>query len=105
MLKIYNYALLNFYPNGLAQISPHKDDEKCLDLQSDIPTLSLGAVREMHFTRPHFAPIKVTLEHGSFVLIKPPTNQFWYHGIPVQSSVMKGRISVTFRNITFPQEK
>lgn len=95
----YNFALLNFYPNGNAKIAAHKDDEKDLNPASIIPTLSLGATRIMKFTQTKFKPSKVPLASGSLLLMKPPTNKFWTHAIPAEPAVTEPRISVTFRNI------
>ncbi|XP_035231393.1 DNA oxidative demethylase ALKBH2-like [Stegodyphus dumicola] len=101
----YNYVLLNKYPDGDAKISAHRDDESSLDPSYCIPTLSYGATRVMHFTRENYMTHILSLEHGSLLVMKPPTNVVWKHGIPSQPEVKTIRISLTFRKIISPQVK
>ncbi|KFM62096.1 Alpha-ketoglutarate-dependent dioxygenase alkB-like protein, partial [Stegodyphus mimosarum] len=101
----YNYVLLNKYPTGDAKISAHRDDESSLDPSYCIPTLSYGATRVMHFTRENYMTHILSLEHGSLLVMKPPTNVIWKHGIPSQPEVKTIRISLTFRKLISPQVK
>ncbi|KFM67374.1 Alpha-ketoglutarate-dependent dioxygenase alkB-like protein, partial [Stegodyphus mimosarum] len=83
----------------------HKDNETCLEPESDIPIISLGAKRQMIFTRRNFISRTVDLTHRSLLVMKPPTNKFWMHGLPSQPDVKDPRISVTFRNIKISKIK
>lgn len=98
-MQEYNYVLINYYADGLAKISPHKDNEKELEPSATIPTLSLGVTRTMSFTRKDFNPYPATLEHGSLLLMQAPTNQFWSHEILADPEIKEARISLTFRKI------
>ena len=46
-----------------------------------------------------YDPIKITLEHGSALVMKFPTNETWYHSLPVRKNVTNSRINLTFRLI------
>lgn len=94
----FNFALVNFYPDGDSQISKHQDDEKCLNLTKPIACLSFGAERQMIFREINGTGIfKFSPMHGSLYVMKQPTNKKWTHEIPKQSRVTKPRISITFR--------
>lgn len=99
---VYNYVLINYYPDGNSKISAHKDDEKSLDPETSIPCISLGATRKVIFRRNGFAPKKTELTSGSLYIMSPPTNVYWTHEIPAESEVREGRISLSFRNIRDP---
>ncbi|XP_035205342.1 uncharacterized protein LOC118180349, partial [Stegodyphus dumicola] len=101
----YNYVLLNKYPDGEAKISAHRDAESALDPSCSIPTLSYGSTREMHFMRENYMTHILSLEHGSLLVMKTPTNTVWKHSIPTQPEVKTTRISLTFRKILLPQGK
>jgi len=106
----FNYCLLNFYPNGLSNIGMHSDDER--DLEGPIASISLGALRNFDFHPVEWAfkvdnakarlPPKerIRLGDGSMVLMGGDTQRYWKHGIPVESSVERGRINLTFRVVS-----
>lgn len=96
----FNYALLNLYPDGNAKISPHKDNEAVLYQHVSIPCLSFGATREMQFTIPDGTRHILDLDHGSLMVMYPPTNRKWKHGIAPQPHVKGPRISITFRRLS-----
>lgn len=41
--------------------------------------------------------VKVELQHGSLLMMNPPTNKIWYHSLPVKKSAVGVRINMTFR--------
>lgn len=98
---VFNFCLLNFYPDGNAKISAHQDKETSLDAQAPIACVSLGSTRQMLFTRSkdYTTPV-LDLEHGSLMSMHPPTNRYWKHAIPSQPGVTAGRISLTFRTLS-----
>ncbi|KAH9634821.1 hypothetical protein HF086_012235 [Spodoptera exigua] len=44
-------------------------------------------------------PLKIELEHGSVLLMNPPTNEIWYHSLPTRKKLMAPRINLTFRKM------
>jgi alkylated DNA repair dioxygenase AlkB len=78
----------------------HCDDEKELDAQSPIASLSLGASRK--FALRHKRDKKTTsliLENGSALIMYPPTQQFWQHALLKTKTSHTFRINLTFRKI------
>ena len=43
----FNSCLVNYYENGSEYISPHSDDERGLDTQGQVVSISLGAERHL----------------------------------------------------------
>ena len=107
--ETFNFALVNYYKDGADYIGEHQDNEAELSPKSSIASLSFGQERDFIFrhkdsrgkssTRKELVPIKVFLNHGSLLLMKPPTNKYWYHSLPVRKKVHGPRINITFRKI------
>lgn len=106
----YNSILINRYPGLKCTMSPHQDDEAVLDPSSSIATLSLGAKRRFHISRPDDkdTPIEtVILENNSLFEMRPGFQQKYYHAVPVGRKAAnlneRGlRFSITFRRINGP---
>jgi alkylated DNA repair dioxygenase AlkB len=104
-----NFALLNLYRNGRDYIGPHADDERDLEIEPDIFSVSLGAKRDFHLLpkrgrhalEPATASPKVVLSlgHGSLLVLRHPTNRRMKHTLPKRSRVTLPRLNVTFRRI------
>lgn len=105
----YNFVLVNRYRNGSDHIGEHKDGEAELDPEVPIASLSLGQQRQFVLKHescrkkglenrniPH---VKIDLQHGSLLLMNPPTNKYWYHSLPPRKSANGVRINLTFRKI------
>lgn len=105
------------YATGLDYAGEHRDDEKELDADAPIASLSLGAARDFYFKhgsarggRKNNNPAKgekaapprvnLVLEDGMLLLMNPPTNKFWWHGLPVRKKCQEVRINLTFRRLT-----
>ena len=114
--ETFNFVLVNRYANGKDCIGFHKDDEKDLNENSSIVGISFGSQRDFVFkhesvynkqkkdklqaSNAKIPPIyKISLQHGSMIVIRYPTNQYWYHSIPRRAKVEKARISLTFRSM------
>ncbi|KAJ8930727.1 hypothetical protein NQ314_016456, partial [Rhamnusium bicolor] len=105
----YNFVLVNRYRNGNDHIGEHRDGEKELDKNIPIASLSLGQKRTFvvkHGDARKKGPdkrdipsVKIDLEHGSLLLMNPPTNEYWYHSLPPRKSAPGVRINMTFRKI------
>lgn len=94
----FNFALVNYYPNGKAGIGKHSDNEPCMDLTKPIACLNFGATRKLIFREKEGNEVKqLTPEHESLYVMYDPTNQKWTHEIPSDYKVKDPRISITFR--------
>ncbi|KAM3961844.1 DNA oxidative demethylase ALKBH2 [Aphomia sociella] len=105
----YNFVLVNRYKNGHDHIGEHRDNESDLDPTYPIASVSLGQERD--FVLKHkdarktgkdkksIPPVKINLEHGSVLFMNPPTNQNWYHSLPVRKRLIGPRINLTFRKM------
>ena len=86
----------------------HKDDEKDLDTKSSIASLSFGQARDFVFKHEdnkkkagskNIDDVTLTLEPGSLLMMKYPTNRYWYHALPKRKRVLGVRINLTFRSM------
>lgn len=93
----YNTCTIQYYNNGEVDIKPHRDKE--MEKGTFIVSLSLGATRTMKFENISSGTIvNCSLSQGTLCIINPPTNDFWLHSIP-KDSTTEPRISVIFRKI------
>lgn len=104
----FNFVLINRYKDGHDHIAEHRDDEKELDRSVPIASLSLGQPRDFVLrhaesrgpkSKRRMPPVTVLLEHGSLLLMNPPTNTYWYHSLPVRKRLLHPRINLTFRKL------
>ncbi|MEM9674704.1 MAG: alpha-ketoglutarate-dependent dioxygenase AlkB [Cyclobacteriaceae bacterium] len=96
----FNSCLLNLYHNGDEGMSWHSDDEKDLEANSAIASLSLGAERKFSFRHKlSKETVALMLEHGSLLVMKDTTQTHWHHQLPKTKKVTKPRINLTFRKM------
>jgi alkylated DNA repair dioxygenase AlkB len=96
----YNSCLLNFYHDGTDGMSWHSDNEKMLKKNGAIASISLGAERKFSFKHKLTTETRsLILEHGSLLLMKDDTQQYWRHALPKSAKVKLPRINLTFRTI------
>ncbi|BFZ04374.1 hypothetical protein BsWGS_07413 [Bradybaena similaris] len=104
----FNFVLINRYKDGHDYMGEHKDDEKDLFPGYPIASLSLGQPRDFVFRhqdsrgkscKRKIAPVSLTLEHGMLLLMKHPTNSFWYHSLPRRTRALGVRVNMTFRKM------
>jgi len=96
--QIYNSCLLNLYHNGDEGMAWHSDNEKSLELNTAIASMSFGAERK--FMLKHKLSkqgVSVLLESGSLLVMKDTTQTHWLHCLPKTKKVNKPRINLTFR--------
>jgi alkylated DNA repair dioxygenase AlkB len=112
----FNSLLLNRYRNGRDAMGWHADDEPELDPAAPIASLSLGAPRDFRLrARPSprrpaglplpegydsaggCAPCTIRLGDGDLLLMEPPTQWWWQHGVPRRLGVHAERLNLTFR--------
>ncbi|CAD0196560.1 unnamed protein product [Chrysodeixis includens] len=105
----YDFVLVNKYKNGIDHMGEHRDNEPELDPTAPIASISFG--QERTFVLKHrdarkpgkdkkpIPPVKLELEHGSILLMNPPTNEIWYHSLPTRKKLLGARINLTFRKM------
>ena len=94
----FNSCLLNLYHNGNEAIGWHSDDEKSIEENSSITSVSFGAERKFSFKHKQSNKIiSVLLEHGSLLLMKDTTQKNWLHSLPKSKKITLPRINLTFR--------
>jgi len=101
----FNSCLLNLYHNGNEGMGWHSDDEKELDEQAPIASLSLGGRRKFSFRhKKEKTSISFFLENGSLLMMHSPTQQYWLHSLLKTKTVVEPRINLTFRKIILNNE-
>lgn len=97
----FTTVLLNLYRDGKDSNGWHADNEKELGRNPVIASVSFGAERSFHLQHNSIkeAKLKITLEHGSLLLMKGTTQHFWKHQIPKTAKPIGERINLTFRII------
>lgn len=98
----FNSVLLNYYRNHRDSMGFHSDDERELGPEPIIASLSYGAERTLVFKHKRDKSIpdqKLSLPHGSMLLMKGSTQRNWKHGILKQTRPCGPRVNLTFRNI------
>ncbi len=97
----FNSVLLNLYRDGKDSNGWHADNERELGNNPTIASVSFGSERSFNLQHNTIndAKLKITLEHGSVLLMKGSTQHFWKHQLAKTSKVIGPRINLTFRNI------
>ena len=96
----FNSCLLNLYHSGDEGMSWHSDDEKDLEENSAIASLSLGAERKFSFRHKQSKEtVALMLEHGSLLVMKDITQTHWHHQLPKTKKVTQPRSNLTFRSM------
>ena len=97
----FTTVLLNLYRDGKDSNGWHSDNEKELGRNPVIASVSFGAERSFHLQHNTIKEqrLKITLEHGSLLLMKGTTQHFWKHQIPKTAKPIGSRINLTFRII------
>ncbi len=96
----FNSCLLNLYHNGDEGMAWHSDDEKALEKNGVIGSLSFGAERKFSFKHKRTKQtVSLILEHGSLLVMKGETQTNWLHRLPPSTKKFMPRINLTFRTI------
>jgi len=97
----FNVCLANLYRDGNDSMGWHADDEKELGTKPVIASVSLGAERIFHLKHKKDATVrhKIRLHHGSLLIMKGKTQEFWKHQLPKTKKIVSPRINLTFRKI------
>jgi alkylated DNA repair dioxygenase AlkB len=98
-----NSVLLNRYRSGSDSVAWHADNEPELGPETIIASVSLGAARDF-LLKPRVGKrqdrVKLTLEHGSLLIMYGRCQADWLHTIPKVEGDVGERINLTFRLIT-----
>ncbi len=96
----FNSCLLNLYNDGNEGMGWHSDDERSIERNSCIASVSLGAERKFSFKHKRSGgTLSVLLETGSLLLMKGETQTHWLHSLPKSKRVKEPRINLTFRQM------
>jgi alkylated DNA repair dioxygenase AlkB len=109
----FNSLLLNRYRDGSDRMGWHADDEPELEPNHPIASLSLGASRTLRFrprprrrsqeiASPPAGGFDLELADGDLLLMDPPTQEHWQHGLPARLRLRRERLNLTFRRIRQP---
>ena len=99
-LSKFNSCLLNLYHNGSEGLGWHSDDERSIEKNTPIASLSFGAERKFSFKHKRTKQIvSLVLEHGSMLVMKDTTQMNWLHSLPKSNKITKARINLTFRTM------
>ncbi|WP_447641616.1 MULTISPECIES: alpha-ketoglutarate-dependent dioxygenase AlkB family protein [Chitinophagaceae] len=96
----YNSCLLNLYHDGNEGMAWHCDEERDLQKDGAIGSLSFGAERKFAFKHKYTKEkVELVLEHGSLLVMKGTTQTYWWHRLPPTKKVVSPRVNLTFRTI------
>jgi len=96
----FNSCLLNLYHHGDEGMGWHSDDEKELDQNFPIASLSFGGRRKFSFRhKQDLTKASLLLDDGSLLLMQPPTQSHWQHALLKTKVAVGPRINLTFRKI------
>jgi alkylated DNA repair dioxygenase AlkB len=103
-LKVkFNACLLNLYHDGQEGMGWHSDNEKSIEPDSVIASLSLGSARLFSFKHhPKNLKTSLILDNGSLLVMKGVTQRFWKHSLPKTKKSKEIRINLTFRTMVGP---
>lgn len=90
--ETYNSCLLNLYHSGDEGMARHSDAEKDAKKHGAIGSMSFGAERKFAFKHKKTQEkVELILEHGSLLVMKDETQDFWLHRLPpTKNSLKKG---------------
>jgi alkylated DNA repair dioxygenase AlkB len=99
----FTSALLNYYRNEKDSMGWHRDNEKELGMNPVIGSVSFGAPRVFQMRHYYDKKLKqsIDLTHGSFLLMRGPTQHFWEHSLPKRAKALGSRVNITFRVVHF----
>ncbi len=103
----FNHVLANLYRNGSDSMGLHADDERELGDAPFIASLSLGAERyfqivpKKKYRHQTERATKQTLllPSGSLLIMCPPMQRYYLHGIQKTKHAVEPRLNLTFRSI------
>ena len=106
----FEFALINYFPDLLAAINPHSDNERDMERRSIIACISLGhtyLLSIQRLNREEF--LKVELPSASLYTMEGQFQEFLLHGVQAKAIVDSDqgtsyRFSITFRHLIHPDK-
>ena len=98
----FTSCLANLYRHGKDSNGWHADNEKELGNLPIIASVTFGAERVFHFRHKQETHLKtkLVLHHGSLLIMKGDTQNYWLHQLPKTRKKIGKRINLTFRVIS-----
>jgi len=95
----FDSVLLNYYRNGNDSVSWHSDNDGIPGRNCIVGSVSLGQERTFDIRKKddHNLKYSITLENGSYLLMKDGFQEGWQHRIAKSTKHMKPRVNLTFR--------
>ena len=94
----FNGCLINLYRDGQDRMGWHADNEKELDSEKSIASLSLGASRDFILkNKKQELTRSISLSDGDLFIMYPSCQNNWIHSIPSRKAVVEPRVNLTFR--------
>ncbi len=99
--NVFNSVLLNLYRQERDGVSWHSDNEPELGQNPIIGSVSFGGTRRFQFKHKKNKAwrYEIKLPHGSYLLMKGATQNYWLHQVPKETKPYRPRINLTFRTI------
>ena len=97
----FSHVLLNYYRDGQDSMGWHRDNEAVLGPNPTIASVSFGESREFqmrHYSKKEIK-FKVSLDHGSLLVMSGSSQHHWEHQIPKTNQPKGPRINLTFRKL------
>ena len=95
----FNSVLANLYRGERDSMGWHADNERELGKCPTIASVSLGAQRRFWLKHDSAESVRLTLDHGSLLVMRGTTQHHWKHCVPKETRPTEPRINLTFRRI------
>lgn len=96
----FNSVLANLYRDGQDSMGRHADDERELEQNPLIASLSFGDSRLLRFKHRNTGQkLDIELGHGDLLLMAGELQHHWQHELPKTRQPKQPRINLTFRRI------
>ena len=101
----HNSILINLYETGAEFMPAHSDSESCIEEDSDIVTISLGATRTLQLRSNSSNEVvgSVQLQHGDVFIMSKLSQADFQHEILPDEMCDEPRISITLRLMKPPR--
>ncbi len=94
----FNSCLLNRYPDGSSYLGWHSDDERDLQPDGTIASLSFGEERRFVFRHKLTKEkLELILQDSSLLIMAGTIQKHWEHTLPKAMKIKTPRINLTFR--------
>lgn len=95
---VYNFVLINRYKDGKDSVGWHADDERQIDQDQPIASVSFGGSRkfDLRVTKSPQVKTRFQLSHGDLAVMHPGCQTHLQHQVPKQANAQP-RLNLTFR--------